>query len=210
LKLLSKINDLYKEKPAITVLYGISISAALLVTAYFLISRRYAVVRYAKKWLGEEEIAGNMGFLNTKFNELMDAAGFVDGDQWCMLFVRMVYLQKYKNTAYYAQLEKLLTPSTQTTLANFKNDTSGMFEVSQKPKPGAIVIWTQYQNGAPQGYTGHAAIVQHTGKDTFTTIGGNENHVNGQYSEGIVAEKERTYDWNVTNGLRLQAFIYTK
>jgi hypothetical protein len=104
-----------------------------------------------------------------------------------------------------AQLDELMTPSTQTTWQNFENDTSGKFKLSDKPSKGAIVIWQLYTNGVPE-WKGHAGIVQNYDDNNFYTIEGNTNSQGGR--EGIeVAQKTRDYNFDVNNGLRLKGFI---
>ena len=119
----------------------------------------------------------------------------------------MVWIKKY-GKKYEEILNKLITPSTQTTWQNFENDKSGKFKTGKEAKKGAIVIWQRYKNGVPE-WKGHAGIVQRVNKDNFETIEGNTNDAGGR--EGyIVAEKTRTYDWDTINGLRLKGFIYKK
>jgi hypothetical protein len=191
---------------------------------YFKPSAR--IVRNAKKYVGEEETAENSGFKNPKFQEKMESAGFENGYQWCNIFAKYVWLDslsgKKKEVA-----EKLLTPSTQLTFANFKNDTSGYFEVSQEPKKGSLVIWQSKTTPSK----GHIGIVTNPAKKFFETIEGNSNYtttkgqlrdfkkqarqgenisssnIKSDESSGAVAYHIRQYDGD---GMKLLGFINLK
>lgn len=189
--------------------YYYLIPVFLIIIIFLFFNRKEKIIRYANKWVGDvEEIPGNMGFTDKEFQSLMHEFGdFRKGDPWCMSFVKMIWTKKTKGK-YQDLLDRLMTPSTQGTYANFKNDTSNKFEVSKKPKRGSIVIWQQYVNGSPK-YRGHAGIVTRVGFDSFNTIEGNTDDTGGR--EGYtVAKKKRKYNWNTNNGLRIKGFITLK
>lgn len=193
-----------KKHPQIAGGFAIFSVLGLAMLSYYMYKGR--TVRYAGKWVGEKEIAGNMGFEDEELDRLMREYGdFRDTQAWCASFVKMIYMQKL-GKKYETLINELITPSTQTTWENFKNDNSGLFIMSDKAKKGAIVIWQKYNNGKPT-WQGHTGIVKKVKKDKYTTIEGNTNAQGGR--EGIeIAEKERTYNYNTTNGLRLKGFIY--
>ena len=171
--------------------------------------RSNKVLRFANTWAEDvQEVGNNLGFTDAEFQDLMQQYGdFRSGEPWCMSFVKMVWTYKTKRKLQ-ADLDRLMTPSTQGTYENFQKDTSGKFIVSKKPKRGSIVIWQQYVNGTPQ-YKGHAGIVTRVGKKHFYTIEGNTNS-DGSREGYTVSKKKREYKWNVTNGLRLRGFITIK
>lgn len=192
-----------KANKSLSLAFAVSIPLGVAATIYLM--RRNRIVRFAKKFVGEEEINGNMGFVDPEFDELMREFGdFSNSQAWCMSFAKMVWIKKF-GRRYVDVLDKLITPSTQTTWMNFEQDKSGKFEVSKEAKRGAIVIWQNYKNGVSE-WTGHAGIVQRVHSDKFETIEGNTNDFGGR--EGVlVAEKTRDYDFEKTNGLRLKGFI---
>ena len=204
-KILKPVFITVKKHPQIAFAFAVFTLAGVGMLAYYMYKNR--TVRYAKKFVGEKEIAGNMGFESEKFDELMRKYGdFRDTQAWCASFVKMIWMKKM-GRKYEALLDRLITPSTQTTWANFEKDDSGLFTLGTEAKKNAIVIWQKYTNGKPT-WQGHTGLVKKANKDkTFTTIEGNTNDSGGR--EGIeVAEKERTYNFNVNNGLRLKGFIY--
>ncbi len=174
--------------------------------AYYMYKNRF--VRFAKKWVGEKEIAGNMGFENSELDEYMRKYGdFRDSQSWCASFVKMVVMKKVGKN-YEQLIDKLITPSTQQTFNNFKNDNSGLFKITTEPKKGDIVIWQKYKQGNATFY-GHMGVVEKVKKDSFMSIEGNTNSKGGR--EGIeVAVKERKFDFNNINGLRIKGFIHIK
>ena len=198
----NEIKGLLKEHKALPLILGVSITLTIIVGTVLYFRRKQRIVRFAKKFIGEEEIAGNMGFLNDEFEKMIHEYGdFNRGQQWCMSFAKMVWLRKF-GLKYRDELDKLMTPSTQQTWANFEKDDSGHFKTSDKPSKGAIVIWQHFDAGVGT-FTGHAGIVQDFNNENFETIEGNTN----TNSEGIVAQKTRNYNWNLNDGLRLKGFI---
>jgi hypothetical protein len=198
----SEIKGLLKQHKALPLILGVSVTLTLIVGTVLYLRRKNRIVRFAKKFIGTEEIAGNMGFANEEFEAMIHEYGdFNRGQQWCMSFAKMVWLKKF-GIKYREDLDKLMTPSTQQTWANFKEDDSGKFKTSDKPSKGAIVIWQQFIDGVGT-FKGHAGIVQDFNNETFDTIEGNTN----TNSEGIVAEKTHKYNWDLNNGLRLKGFI---
>jgi len=197
------IKDLVKENKYLPSILAVSVTATITVGLILYFRRKNRIVRYAKKFLGQEELLNNMGFVNEEFEKMLNKYGdYNTGQQWCMSFAKAVWLKKF-GLRYRDKLDELMTPSTQTTWSNFENDKSGKFKTSQEPSKGAIVIWQQYENGSPQ-WKGHAGIVQDFNKENFETIEGNTNAVNGIDS---VSEMVRNYNWNLNNGLRLKGFI---
>ena len=193
-----------KQNKSLAVVFAISIPLGLVATINFM--RKNRIVRYAKKFLGEEELLNNIGFVNEEFEKMMKEYGdYYNGNQWCMSFAKAIWLQKF-GKRYQDDLDRLLTPSTQTTWQNFEQDTSGRFKTSLEPSKGAIVIWQQYDNRVPK-WKGHAGIVQDFNKETFDTIEGNTGAIGGI---DRVSEKTHTYNWNTNNGLRLKGFISIK
>lgn len=199
----SEIKALLKENKALPMILGVSVTLTITVGLILYFRRKNRIVRYAKKFVGQEEIMNNMGFVNDEFEKMMNQYGdYQKGNQWCMSFAKAIWLQKF-GKKYQDQLDELMTPSTQTTWQNFENDNSGNFKTSEKPSKGAIVIWQQYENGSPV-WKGHAGIVQDFNSENFDTIEGNTSAIDGI---DRVDEKTRNYNWNVNQGLRLKGFI---
>jgi len=205
-KFVNEIKFLLKEHKALPVILLISVPAALGVGTWLYFRRQSRIVRYAKKFIGEEEFSGNEGFKDKEFDQLMrDYGDFRNSQAWCMSFAKMIWIKKF-GKKYQSALDSIITPSTQTSWQNFVNDKSGDFKVSKTPKKGSIVIWQNYVNGKPQ-WTGHAGIVQRADINEFETIEGNTNNDEGSREGYEVAERTRKYNWNTTNGLRLKGFI---
>jgi hypothetical protein len=178
--------------------------AGLLIGAGILLSlrNRKKIVKFSESLEGQTEIAGNAGFTNEEFQQLMQEVGWKPGDAWCVYFVKLVWYNMCPGWLKEKVMDKV-TGSTWTTWQNLSKDPS--FVVSAIPKEGDMAIWRLYSNGEPTG-DGHAGIVKRLGYGNFTTIEGNTNELGG--SEGyIVDEKTRTIDYTVKNGLRLMGFI---
>lgn len=164
---------------------------------------RGSIVSYAFEYLGQEEIKGNMGFKDPVFNDKMNSVGMIDGYAWCCLFTELCWVEAYKefNPEVLPLLAKEFTAGTVRTFRHFKS----LGWTSKTPEAGDIVIWQSYKGGRAKT-SGHAAIVIEVNGKSLKTIEGNTNDKGGR--EGyIVAEKNRTINFNNDNGLRMLGFI---
>lgn len=197
-KLNFNIDNFYNENKQIIIPIGILIILITVLTIVLLKMRNRAGI-FAKRFIGTEEIGNNQGFFSYSFQNLMQKAGWKPGNQWCGFFAKMVYTNslkpKHKELA-----KKIMNGSTQLTLKNFKNDNSGLFKVSDKPKKGGLVIWQSIKDNS----RGHIGIINKTFKNKgFQTIEGNTN-IGG--SEGIVAKVNYAKNGS-PKGLKVVAFI---
>jgi hypothetical protein len=206
------------KKPQIILLTSMLSLIAILTAIYIFLNPKNAIVRTSKKHLGEEENPGNVSFKNAEFEKKMTDAGWYSSAQWCSYFAKMVF----KNSLFGKRktlADNLFSGSSQLTWANFKADTSGMFETSDTPKKGSIVIWQSLSDVTK----GHVGIVLSHNKDYFKTIEGNSNNIivnlkdlkknikkdqdnaiETNTSEGAVAYHIRQYDGD---GMKLLGFI---
>ena len=166
------------------------------------IRRRARVKAFAKAMVGQKEVSGNMGFQNEQFERLMKEVGWNEGDQWCVYFAKLTWYEKAPEWLK-PKIKKSISGSSQTTWENVSKDPA--FVVSKMPKVGDMVIWQSFKNGVGQ-WSGHAGIVTKVGFNDFKTIEGNTNDA-GSREGYIVAEKDRTFNFDTNNGLRLKGFI---
>lgn len=164
--------------------------------------KNFNIESVAKKYIGQTEIKGNMGFTNQRFEDLMGQIGWKPSYQWCALFAELVWFEAFQGDDKMLKIiEKNFSASAVTTFKKFES--IGM--TSDKPVVGSVVIWQNHKNGQPL-WTGHAGIVVKVDKDTFTSIEGNTNDAGGR--EGyIVAQKTRKYTQNPHRGLGVLGFI---
>jgi hypothetical protein len=163
------------------------------------------IISVAEGYLGQQEIPGNAGFVDSKFEAQMRMVGWDKGQSWCAYFTELVWKRAFgKPSTFAPALDKLFSPSATATWANFKG--SNIFKTGAVPRPGALVVW-RYGTG----WQGHIGIVTGginaaTGK--FPTIEGNTNASGAR--EGLyVMRKSRPLLFNQTgSGLNLIGFIY--
>lgn len=165
----------------------------------------------ARKFLSQQEIRGNQGFRDEKFQKLMEACGWQKGQAWCAYFFELVWKLAYENydKPTIKVLDKLFSAGAVKTYNNFK---ASEFIVNQVPSIGAGVIWQNYKDNKPH-WTGHAGIVYKIysdDSDKFETVEGNTNSKGGR--EGIeVAKQIRSLDFEPKlKGLVLKGFIHPK
>lgn len=156
------------------------------------------IVRIARSYIGQMEVGSNRGFKDPVFEKKMRSAGFYTGAPWCAIFAELCYREAGDDT------HKLITPSAVLTMK--AASTAGNWHLDAVP--GAIAIWRTFHKGQPLS-TGHVAIVTTVGAGGFGTVEGNTNAVGGREGN-TVAEKERSYSWDRTDGLRLMGFVHPK
>lgn len=165
------------------------------------------IVEIAKSYIGQEEIPGNKGFKDKSFDKKMRKVGFYTGAPWCGFFAMVLYSEAGVST-------KLLSASSMRLIE--KATKAGNWHT--KPIPGAVAVWATFKKGDRQT-TGHIAIVGDDINITsvsekgvpmsgyFETIEGNTNASGGREGN-VVAEKQRSFSWDRTDGLRLMGFVY--
>lgn len=164
------------------------------------------IVEVASSYIGEQEVSGNKGFLDPKFEVEMSSVGWTLGQAWCAYFGELVWRKAYKQVGkdIDVKLNNLFTASAVGTLSNFKKKST--FIISKTPIRGSLAIWQHYSNGVA-GWQGHVGIVDTFTDTVITTIDGNTNTSGGR--EGIeVGRVKRKMNFGAKNGLVLQGFIY--
>lgn len=170
------------------------------------------IVEKALSYKGEVEIPQNKGFKNPVFDKLMRFIGFISGHAWCMYFVRLIWVETYRELGaldLVKKYTKLISPSAVQTWKNFKKAEHPMCNI---PRKGSIAIWQTYKNGIPS-YTGHGAIIVETAGTYMQTSEGNTSKYFGDRDGGSVWVKDyHNYEemFNIKNGLRLLGFIHLK
>ena len=173
------------------------------ITVYIMLRPQRRIIHFAEEFLGQEEIAGNLGFKSKKMQYLMLQVGWRSGDAWCVYFSKVIWYNMAPDFLKPLILQKV-TGNSQTTWKNIIEDTSGVFKASKYPQRGDMVIWQLYKDGKPQ-WRGHSGIVTDVETNFFSTIEGNTN-INDLQGY-IVSEKERKYDFDKRQGLRLKGFL---
>ncbi len=169
---------------------------SLTVGSIFLFSGKTGkkIIKEAQKFVGIKEIHPNKGWTNSFFQSLMLKIGWKQGWDYCVLFTKLILLKTLKGKKKDAVL-KLVNASSQTTWANLvKNQKSGLYKLSKKPKVGAIAFY-KHMNA---NWRGHADIVLDYDDDKYTVI-----TANGSIGVEI---KDRKYLYN-SNKMRLLGFV---
>lgn len=164
------------------------------------------IIEIAKGFVGLQEIPGNMGFKDERFNELMESVGFQKGQAWCSYFAELVWKLAYQEQLdMIAILDGLFSAGAVKTYNNFLK--SYLFIADKHCSPGSVVIWQHWTNNKPT-WMGHAGIVvSEVHEHEFRTIEGNGNSKGGR--EGLeVAEKRRLLNFDAKKGLVLRGFIH--
>lgn len=155
----------------------------------------------ARKYLGQTEKPGNLGFNDSDFEMKMKTVGFVKTHAWCAYFAELVFKETFPDN--FKELDKLFSGSTIQTFRNFRD---AAYIIGHVPTVNHLVIWQRYVHGKPTP-TGHAGIVSEVMSTwEFKSIEGNTNDAKGR--EGyIVAEHSRKILKEVTDGLKVLGFI---
>ncbi len=166
------------------------------------------IIDTARKYIGQKEIPPNQGFIDTKFQELMEIVGWEKGFAWCALFAELVWKEAYsqRDSSMISVVDKLFSAGSVQTFVNFRN---AKWEISDVPQLGALAIWQTFRNGKFE-WTGHTAIVSefNVGTKMMKTIDGNTSDRNTREGD-LVAEVSSSYVKD-RGTLRLRGFVYPK
>ena len=160
----------------------------------------------ARKYLGQQEISGNQGFLNKTFEKMMRAIGFYTGAPWCGFFARLVWKEAGLNFLFISPSSKKQVDAS----AKGKKMEGNWHTI---PVVGAIAVWANFKKGKRQSQ-GHFSVVERLyekdGKSMFDTIDGNSNSKGGREGNEVTFRYHTLDDriWNKTDGRRLLGFIY--
>ena len=165
------------------------------------------IVQAASKYVGQEEISGNLGFKSKVFHKLMVGVGFKRTHPWCAYFTELVWKDAY-SSVYGKHSNDIISTTFSASVMKTWNrfDSSELGNRSYVPLPGSLIVFQSSRNR----YFGHIGIVKSIDSQNpfyINTIEGNTNDGGGR--EGyIVAEKVRTLDFKKKNGLNLVGFIH--
>lgn len=162
---------------------------------------RDQIVKVATSFVGKEEIKGNLGFKDEKFQQYMETMGWDVGQAWCAYFTELVWKLAYSSfdSTIISRVDELFSAGAVATWNNFSRSD---FKTADRPEPGDVVIWQNLKNGKPH-WTGHAGIVVEVNDDIYKTVEGNSNSEGGREGYKVVL-KERNFD---QFGFILKGFI---
>ena len=189
-------------KQGVKILLGIGVALAA-ASVILTIRKQLRIKAFAKALVGQKEISGNSGFSSALLEQQMKEVGWQEGDQWCVYFAKLVWYQKAPEWLK-PKIKKAISGSSQTTWETVSKDPA--FTTSKTPKVGDMVIWQSYSNGKPL-WSGHAGIVTKVGISSFNTVEGNTTSEVNNREGYTVAEKQRTFNYDANNGLRLKGFV---
>ncbi len=168
------------------------------------------------KYVGQEEIRGNLGFKDKMFLSLMQSVDWRKTEAWCMYFVKIVVMEWLKEGGWTEISPKILNGSTQKSLRNliaFNEQTNpGTVVFFHNPNYNTIMFYENRKNSS----TGHVGLPKNhelflnnnTHKITLRTIEGNTTNADSIDREGhIVAINDRLIESGPKSSLILQGFL---
>jgi len=160
------------------------------------------VVENAMSYVGQQEISGNAGFQDPKFEAEMTEEGWRKGWAWCCLFAKVVFKNVYPEKS--KELDKLFSPSCVQTFKNFRD---AGYPIHALPRVGCLGLYQMVKDGVPQA-TGHAVIVVELNSTwEYQSVEGNSNDEGGREGKEVAHQPNRKVLKNVWNGLKLLGFI---
>ena len=164
------------------------------------------IKQIAISFVGMQEIPGNLGFKDARFEELMTEVGWQRSQAWCSYFAELVWKLAFKelHPELLSVIDNLFSAGAVATYNKFKDSN---FVVDKKPEIGSVAIWQTWKNNQPH-WSGHAGIVVGIcGGNEIITVEGNTNASGGR--EGIeVAQKRRKLSFDAKTGLVLKGFLH--
>lgn len=164
------------------------------------------IVNEARKYIGMEEVRGNLSFKDPILLRLMSGTGWRAGEAWCAYFAYGVWANTF------AQYNSTIIPfvrvhfSASAVKTYNLNKGDNFMPITMNPREGYLVVWQKYNTGIAH-WSGHMGIVSKVESNAFFSIEGNTNN-NPNEREGYqVCEKKHTLEFRKKDGLRLLGFV---
>lgn len=158
------------------------------------------IVAVANSYVGQREKPGNLGFIDSAFEEKMKAVGWFKGAAWCAYFSKLVYkeaMQKEK----LADIQKLMSLFSPMAIVTYRKFDSAGYNTDKTPKLGSLVVW---QKGTTaQGHIG--IVTKEISSKNWISVEGNTNGEGSRDGE-VVAAKNRTITG--AGSLKMLGFIH--
>jgi hypothetical protein len=171
------------------------------------------IVKTAESYIGIKEIPGNQGWFSEKypnfakeFEEAMKSHGFNYGQAWCAYFGEHIWAKVYDEVGLSSEIDKYFSGSARRTLSKFSK--ADDWATGLVPIVGSIVVWKRMKSGKAT-WQGHVGIVIEIKDGHMVTVEGNTNAAGSREGEEV-AKKIRKYNFNTSNGLALEGFVYPK
>ncbi|MBQ9212574.1 MAG: hypothetical protein IJ150_01355 [Bacteroidales bacterium] len=142
-----------------------------------------AIITEANRWVGQEEIEGNNGFVDKAFEKKMRAIGWKEPNPYCAAFVKLV-MTEISSGAAKTFFTKNLTLGAEQNFINLskKNDYA---EKIQTPEAGCIVCY-KHHNEICESFDGNMmTVISANGP-----LGNGKTYPSGRSVEGV-AKKAR-------------------
>ena len=107
---------------------------------------RIAIVDTAKKYIGQQEIPGNKGFVDEHFQKKMIERGWNPGESWCAYTGELIWKEGYEIGNPIAAI-KVANLFSANAVATYNKLIANGFAASQTPEPGDLALWQSYKNG---------------------------------------------------------------
>ncbi len=159
-------------------------------------------VEVALKYVGQKEVAGNMGFVDKDFEAKMKAVGFEFSHAWCSYSMELVFKEAYPER--FKEFDKLFSASAVKTFENFRD---AGYLIGYVPRVGHLVVWQKYVDGKPtwQGHIGLVTAEKSTWE--FSSAEGNTSEKGSREGTTFLIQPDRKVLKEVTNGLKVIGFI---
>lgn len=143
-----------------------------------------AIITEANRWVGQEEIEGNNGFVDKAFEKKMRAIGWKEPDAYCAAFVKLV-MTEISSGAAKTFFTKNLTLGAEQNFINLskKNDYA---EKIQTPEAGCIVCY-KHHNEICESFDGNMmTVISANGP-----LGNGKTYQSGRPVEGVVKKARK-------------------
>lgn len=155
----------------------------------------------AMEFLGQHEKGHNVFDQSTLLGQLLEAAGHVDGEAWCDLFVEAMCKRAMPEREKF--FDDIFTKSAVGTATRFQKRG---FKLSKTPVVDSIFYQQKYVGGVKQ-WQGHTGIVCKVNEDgSFESVEGNTGSKDPREGDGVYRKYHRP-NFDTNDGLRLLGFI---
>lgn len=161
------------------------------------------LIEAALKYVGKREKPGNKGFEDPELEARMIAIGWQAPWPYCILGVKMVYVEAEPSKV---NAHKLFSANCQDTFENFLK---AGYQITMAPRPGSIVIWEYWKDGFLTT-KGHGGLVIKQTPGGFESFEGNTDGPGGREGDGFYVKARSIVRTPATKGssLIVKGFIH--
>src|SRR6056297_3483163 len=101
---------------------------------------RKLILETADSYVGQKEIRGNKGFINSHFQAKMEAVGWEKGQAWCSYLAELIMVEAYGKINSFMS-DEITKAFSANAVETYNRLAARGFDADIHPEPGDVVVW---------------------------------------------------------------------